>query len=625
MNRGEGPLEPFKRAVTAAMRALSGNEELDVAFGAGQPAQNGARVRLPLPALGATQAEVDAVRGISDGFALRIRHHDKAVHAAYCPQGGTAQELFEALEDARIAALGAERMAGVANNMDFALDASCKAQAFDRITTESDAPLGMAVGLYARQLLSERRLPDSALPLVDFWRDFIEQKIGPDMVGLRVKIHDQKAFAAACRHIAAELGLASEIQEPPELEQEQDETESVNEGADSDSDYSPDDVRLDDDSAAEESEGEASYAEMDADVDFSEVNADADSEPAQPPNTDDQGRIRVDVNYNAFTSEYDEIVKASELCDPDELARLRGLLDQQLVSIQHATSKLANRLQRRLMAKQNRSWDFDLDEGMLDSSRLVSIVVDPFYPLAFKQEKETKFRDTVVSLLIDSSGSMRGRSIIIAAMCADILGRTLEHCSVKVEILGFTTRAWRGGQSREKWIMNGKPANPGRLNDLRHIVYKSADEPWRRARRNLGLMMREELLKENIDGEALVWAHNRLVTRAEQRKILMVISDGLPVDNSTLLVNPSNYLEQHLKYAIDMIENRSPVELVAIGIGHDVTHHYRRAVTITDAEQLGDAMTEQLASLFDINANTAAGRKASARAAAPPARARKRA
>jgi cobaltochelatase CobT len=281
------------------------------------------------------------------------------------------------------------------------------------------------------------------------------------------------------------------------------------------------------------------------------------------------------------------------------MIRLRALLDQQLVALQHATSKLANRLQRRLMAKQNRTWEFDLEEGILDSSRLAQVVVDPASPLAYKQEKQMEFRDTVVTMLIDSSGSMRGRSITIAAMCADILGRTLERCSVRVEILGFTTRAWRGGQSREQWIAGGKPSNPGRLNDLRHIIYKAADDTWHRTRRNLGLMMREELLKENIDGEALIWAHNRIVTRSEQRKVLMVISDGLPVDNSTLLVNPSNYLEQHLKYAIETIENRSPVELIAIGIGHDVTHHYGKAVTITDAEQLGGAMTDQLAALFD--------------------------
>jgi len=357
---------------------------------------------------------------------------------------------------------------------------------------------------------------------------------------------------------------------------------------------------LDEDAQADQdSEGESTLVEMDADIDMDDLGAESDPDEA-PPQLGESGRIRMDVNYRAFTTEFDEVVRAEELCEPEELIRLRALLDQQLVSLQHATSKLANRLQRKLMAKQNRTWEFDLEEGVLDASRLAQVIIDPMNPLAFKQEKEMKFRDTVVSMLIDSSGSMRGRSITIAAMCADILGRTLERCSVRVEILGFTTRAWRGGQSREKWIAEGKPPNPGRLNDLRHIVYKAADDPWQRTKRNLGLMMREELLKENIDGEALIWAHNRLVVRHEQRKVLMVISDGLPVDNSTLLVNPSNYLEQHLKYAIDMTENHSPVELIAIGIGHDVTHHYGRAVTITDAEQLGGAMTDQLAELFDI-------------------------
>ncbi|MDE0756526.1 MAG: hypothetical protein OSB45_00095, partial [Pseudomonadales bacterium] len=309
------------------------------------------------------------------------------------------------------------------------------------------------------------------------------------------------------------------------------------------------------------------------------------------------------TDYKAYTTAFDEVVVADQLCDAEELDRLRGVLDAHLQNSQIIISKLANRLQRKLMAQQNRTWEFDLEEGTLDTSRLPGIIIDPFSSLAFKQEKETKFRDTVVSLLIDSSGSMRGRSISIAAMCADILGRTLERCTVKVEILGFTTRAWRGGQARESWLQQGKPQQPGRLNDLRHIIYKAADTPWRRARRNLGLMMREELLKENIDGEALLWAHNRIVGRPEDRRIMMVISDGLPVDNSTLLVNSSNYLEQHLKYAIDKIENFSDVELVAIGIGHDVTHHYRRAVTITDAEQLGDAITEQLVDLFDEQAN----------------------
>ena len=403
------------------------------------------------------------------------------------------------------------------------------------------------------------------------------------------------------RSILANLGFAADLEDLPEMQDSDQDVETVEDGAEPDAEFAPEDVALDEDSLGDEDgEGEATVVEMDADFDLSELGAEA--EPEESPNflPDDSGRIRVDYHYGAYSEAFDEVIRAEEICEPDEMLRLRQLLDQQLLSLQHATSKLANRLQRRLLAKQNRSWEFDLDEGILDTSRLPQVVVDPMNPLAFKQEKEIQFRDTVVTMLIDSSGSMRGRSITIAAVCADILGRTLERCSVRVEVLGFTTRAWRGGQSREAWINTGKPPNPGRLNDLRHIIYKAADDPWRHARRNLGLMMREELLKENIDGEALIWAHNRLVVRHEQRKVLMVVSDGLPVDNSTLLVNPSSYLEQHLKYAIETIENHSPVELIAIGIGHDVTHHYKRAVTITDAEQLGGAMTDQLAELFEM-------------------------
>jgi cobaltochelatase CobT len=490
-------------------------------------------------------------------------------------------------------------MEGVARNLDACLEVQCKQAAFDTITVESEAPLSVAVGLLVRQRLTGRSLPPSAENVVQFWRDYVEEHAGADLDQLKDVVMDQNRFANVCRSILADFGFAAELDDPPEFEDNDQDTDTVDDGADSDSELSAEDVVLDDDAMADENaDGESSMIEMDADMDMDELGAEADPDesPLQVP--DDAGRIRVDVNYEAFIDEFDEIVRAEELCEPDELLRLRAMLDQQLVPLQQATSKLANRLQRKLMAIQNRTWEFDLEEGVLDASRLHQVITSPMSPLAFKQEKEMEFRDTVVTMLIDSSGSMRGRSITIAAMCADILGRTLERCSVKVEILGFTTKAWRGGQSRERWIAAGKPANPGRLNDLRHIIYKSADDTWQRSRRNLGLMMREELLKENIDGEALIWAHNRLVVRSEQRKVLMVISDGLPVDNSTLLVNPSNYLEQHLKYAIEMIENSSPVELIAIGIGHDVAHHYRRAVTITDAEQLGGAMTDQLAELF---------------------------
>jgi cobaltochelatase CobT len=602
MSEIENPLEPFKRATTATVRAIAGDDELEITFGPGAPAAHGDKLRLPLPAMGASSTEIDTVRGVGDEFALRFRHHNSRLHARYSPEGGPAQEMFEWIESARIASIGTLRMEGVGQNLDAHLEQQCKQAAFDAITAETDAPLSVAVGLLVREQLTGRPLPPSAEHVVQFWRDHVLKNAGDDIEALRDHIGDQERFADLCRNIISDLGLPVDLDDPNEGESNQDDMDTMDESEDADSDFSPEDVVLDDDAAGEESsDGDATTVEMDAHTDMDESAAESDPDEAAVPMPDDAGRIPVDINYNAYSEKFDEIIRAEDLCDAEEMTRLRQLLDQQLVALQHATSKLANRLQRRLMAKQNRTWEFDLEEGVLDAARLTQVIIDPMNPLAYKQEKETKFRDTVVTLLIDSSGSMRGRSITIAAMCADIMGRTLERCSVRVEILGFTTKAWRGGESREAWINANKPANPGRLNDLRHIVYKSADDNWSRTRRNLGLMMREELLKENIDGEALIWAHNRLVTRPEQRKVMMVISDGLPVDNSTLLVNPSNFLEQHLKYAIGMIENQSPVELVAIGIGHDVTHHYKRAVTITDAEQLGGAMTDQLAELFEIN------------------------
>ncbi len=601
MNDSENPLEPFKRATTSTMRALSGEEELDISFGPGAPSARGNRVRIPLPALGSSEAEINAVRGIGDEFALKFKHHNDELHSRYAPRGGAAQEMFQLIEDARVASIGTMKMEGVAKNLDAHLEAQCQQAAFDSLTEQTEAPLSVAVGLIVRQRLTGRSLPDSAENLVRFWRDHVLEHAGEHIDALRDHVGNQAQFAEMCRDIIADLGLPAEFEDPLEGDTDQEDIETVDESDESESEFSPEDVVMDDEAMAEEGvEGEASMMDMDSDMDMDEAGAEADPDESPESLIDEAGRIAVDVNYEAYSSKYDEIIRAEELCDSEEMIRLRQLLDQQLQALHHATSKLANRLQRKLMAKQNRTWEFDLEEGVLDAARLSQVIVDPSNPLIYKQEKEMKFRDTVVTLLIDSSGSMRGRSITIAAMCADILGRTMERCSVRVEILGFTTRAWRGGMSREQWINEGKPSNPGRLNDVRHIIYKAADDTWSRTKRNLGLMMREELLKENIDGEALIWAHNRVVSRTEQRKVLMVISDGLPVDNSTLLVNPSNYLEQHLKYAIDMIENHSPVELVAIGIGHDVTHHYNRAVTITDADQLGGAMTDQLAELFEI-------------------------
>lgn len=601
MSEADHPLELYKRATTATIRALAENDELEVTFGQGPPSLRGNRLRVPAPSLGASDEELNAARGAGDEFALKLRYHDASCHARNAPkEGGPALEMFQWLEDARVSSIGALRMAGVASNLDANLERQCKQAAFDTITNRTDAPLSIAVGLMAREVLTGRALPPSAENVAQHWREFVEDQAGEQLRELGESLHDQQSFANVVRSLLIQLGFESELNEPPEGDDADNDADTVNEGQEADSEFLPEDVNMDDTADSEESvDGESTLVEMDIDQDMSDAGAESDPDESSPMIQDEMGRINVDHDYTAFSEAFDETVRAEELCDSEELIRLRAMLDQQLVAIQHATSKLANRLQRRLMAKQNRTWEFDLDEGQLDTAKLSQVVVNPTSPLAFKMEKETKFRDTVVTMLIDSSGSMRGRSITIAAMCADILGRTLERCSVRVEILGFTTRAWRGGESRENWIAAGKPSNPGRLNDLRHIVYKAADDTWSRTRRNLGLMMREELLKENIDGEALIWAHNRLVTRPEERRVLMVISDGLPVDNSTLLVNPSNYLEQHLKYAIDVIENKSPVQLIAIGIGHDVTHHYSRAVTITDAEQLGGAMTEQLASLFE--------------------------
>ncbi len=355
------------------------------------------------------------------------------------------------------------------------------------------------------------------------------------------------------------------------------------------------------DDEGEDSEEEAAIAE-------------GDDRPGGPQPRRERPNPDHEAIYRAYTRLHDEEIAAEDLCDPDELTRLRQQLDQQLQHLQGVISKLANRLQRRLMAQQQRSWEFDLEEGLLDAGRLSRVVVNPLHALSYKRERETEFRDTVVTLLIDNSGSMRGRPITVAAMCGDILARTLERCAVKVEVLGFTTRAWKGGQSREKWVQDGKPRNPGRLNDLRHIIYKAADSPWRRARKNLGLMLREGLLKENIDGEALLWAYRRLVVRPEHRRILMVISDGAPVDDSTLSVNPGNYLEKHLREVIREIETRDQVELIAIGIGHDVTRYYRRAVTIVDAEELGGTMMKKLTELFDEDEGEAWARAAAERA-----------
>ena len=593
----------FKQAVTSTMRAISGDPDLQVSFGRGKPYMQGQRARVPLPDDNLSKEKLASFRGKADQFALRSRFHDETKHGGSRPSLSTAQEIFDAVEEARLSCIGSYLMKGVEENLQAELKDYCLEQGYDKIENQSEAPIGEALGLLIRETITGKKLPRGGDIVLDLWRDHLKEIVlTADIEELKPLLFDQDAFIRVAQRIISNLGLGETESESENHDEAEDpeQTEEETSAESTDQESVPEEGGETDFSDAIEGEAEI---DMDA-LEMAELDIDEDDLGAPPDAPSERSWVRPkENNYKIYTDSFDETVLASDLCDAAELERLRGVLDNHLQSSQVIISKLANRLQRKLLAQQNRTWEFDLEEGTLDTSRLTSVVVDPFHPLAFKEEKETDFRDTVVSLLIDSSGSMRGRSITIAAMCADILGRTLERCSVKVEILGFTTKAWRGGQSRESWLLGGKSAQPGRLNDLRHIIYKTADMPWRRSRTNLGLMMREELLKENIDGEALLWAHNRIAGRNEDRKILMVISDGLPVDNSTLLVNPSNYLEQHLKYAIDQIENHSDVELVAVGIGHDVTHHYRRAVTITDAEQLGDAMTNQLVDLFDEESN----------------------
>jgi cobaltochelatase CobT len=558
-------------------------------------------------------AALARLRGEADSMALRLKYHDDETHARLAPQGQAAREIFEAIEQARVEAIGANVMDGVAANLSAVLDDSFQRKGLER-AEKDDISLVDVMRLMARESMTGEAPPECAQRVLDLWRPWVQSKAGGDLSELVKHINDQSAFAKAARQLITDLdldvgdeGMADD--DPSEAEGE-DEGGDVDETSDggtrgttedgTESETIPSDMQAGDESA----EGEDAE-EMDLEP------GSGDEDPGNPgsplhPNMD--GRNWQDTAYRAFTTEFDEVVEADTLCDPDELNRLRTLLDQQLSHLQGVIGRLANRLQLRLMAQQNRSWEFDLEEGILDAGRLSRVVTAPLFPLSYKVEKDTEFRDTVVTLLIDNSGSMRGRPITIAAICADILARTLERCAVKVEILGFTTRAWKGGSSRERWISSGKPANPGRLNDLRHIVYKPADAPWRRARKSLGLMLREGILKENIDGEALHWAHQRLLARPEERRILMVISDGAPVDDSTLSVNPGNYLEKHLRDVIRYIETKSPVELVAVGIGHDVTRYYRRAVTIVDAEQLGGTMMEQLAALFDEKDNAASAR-----------------
>jgi cobaltochelatase CobT len=605
----DNPADPFKKALAEATKVMADDPEMTVSYSVDPSGMTKEGVRLPQVSRRMTRDEVLLARGTADAFALRRRYHNEATASRYAPSGNLAREIYEAMETARCEAVGARTMPGTAGNIDAKINHEATRKGYGEITQAADVPLATAAGYLVRHLATGRDLPKAADNVMNLWRGFIEDSAGDTLENLDSVLADQAAFARLARKLISDLGYGDQLGDDPDAEEEDDQSSDEAEQDEEQPDSTGQDEEEGDDSEAapersQEEQQDASQAQVSED-DMAEMEDGEEAEmpegeaplepPAPAPHSD------ADPNYKVYTTEFDEEIKAEDLAEPIELERLRAYLDQQLEPLKGAVSRLANKLQRRLQAQQNRSWLFDLEEGTLDAGRLARVVANPTTPLSFKQEKDTEFRDTCVTLLLDNSGSMRGRPISIAAICADVLARTLERCSVKVEILGFTTRAWKGGQSREKWLAAGREQQPGRLNDLRHIIYKGADAPWRRARPNLGLMMKEGLLKENIDGEALEWAHRRMLARREQRKILMVISDGAPVDDSTLSVNPANSLEKHLRDVIAMVEKRKAVELIAIGIGHDVTRYYNRAVTITDVEQLAGAMTEQLAGLFDTD------------------------
>ena len=599
-------LDDLKDVLGGTARALAAEPEVELAYSAEAPSQSGQHLKVPMPARDLPPEQVAEARGFADSFALRLRHHNEKLHRKNAPQEVIARACFDALEQVRTDALGARNMVGARENLNAALEMRMRSDPITRAQKSDEVPISTALSLLAREKLTGQAPPEGTLKGIEMLREWIEENAGADLDGLNMTLDDQDSFARLSTQLLQHLDLINSDEETDQSDDNDDDSDEDSEdedgGADEEEatgDQGQSEMRSDEsDENGDDSESETSAEDMEDGAE--DADGEAGDDGMMPVRSNrPMSDLPPGFDYKAWNDKYDEIVSATELCDEEELNRLRAFLDQQLTALQGAVTKLANRLQRRLMAQQNRSWDFDQEEGMLDAARLARVISNPSHSLSYKIERETNFRDTVVTLLIDNSGSMRGRPISIAAISADIMARTLERCGVKTEILGFTTRAWKGGQTREDWLAADRPANPGRLNDLRHIIYKKADEPWRHARRNLGLMMREGLLKENIDGEALLWAHSRLIARPEERRILMVISDGAPVDDSTLSVNHGAYLENHLRKVIDWIENRSPVQLVAIGIGHDVTRYYKRAVTIMDAEQLGGTMVEQLAGLFD--------------------------
>ena len=607
----ESRLAGFKQSTGACARAIARDASIEISFDENVEQAEG--TVLPAIQNDASVLERMQTRGRSDAIALHKQYHDARTHARFQPATDTSQRLHAMAEQVRVEVLGSEHFAGIGRNLDAALDARYQslldAMQSPVVQSLTDGKVKQplmgidhALSLYLREQLTGRSLPPAAGQVLSEWREWLDTDVSEKFKPDDFDVHDQKGFAKALKHLlhSLELDSGDENDAPDEFSDDTETPEDASSSEDDDQFGDTDSTSMQDDGEAETTEDQG---ESEDGSDAIEPEEDIPERSSEQPGSEwratvGEGLRKQLSDYHVFTREFDEVIRPLDLCDAEELERLRQTLDSHVGDLQRSIGRFANRLQRVLMAQQQRSWDFDLDEGLLDSARLTRVLTDPMSPLTFKQERDTDFRDTVITLLLDNSGSMHGRSIRVAAVCADILSSTLERCGVRVEVLGFTTGAWKGGQAREKWVKAGYPANPGRLNDLRHIIYKSADSPWRQSRRNLGLMMRKGLLKENIDGEALLWAHSRLVQRPEQRKILMMISDGAPIDDSTLSTNPGRFLEKHLRFVIEQLERQQEVELVAIGIGHDVRQYYSRATTIHDVSQLADVMTSQLVELF---------------------------
>jgi len=592
--------ERFKLAIASAVKVISENYELDIKFNSDLETKKNT-LNLPEISEFNNLQDFTKLRALADSEALKIKHTNKKIYTENEPKGKMARSLYAVAEKIRYEKIGADKLKGIMNNLIQYHENKYKNKKIQEIKTESDVNITEAFELYLRTHFFNLKQNKVTKEILSYWKDLFDKNIKENLNELNNCINDQKKFASHITKLIENLEFKDSESSEKEENKENNQENAKSENNSDDTDSKPeDDNKEEQQTGANLSVADNNFNPLNDDnVDEKEFeNADGELN-AQRKNITKLAKDK----YKIFTSEFDEIKKAEDLEKEEELTKLRKLLDQQLTNLQNLITKLANKLQRQLLAKQNRSWEFDLEEGIIDASKLARVVIDPLHSLSYKDEKETDFKDTVVSILIDNSGSMRGRPISVAAICADILSRTLERCSVKVEVLGFTTKNWKGGKSREKWNLNNKPSNPGRLNDLRHIIYKSADAPWRQSKKNLGLMLKEGLLKENIDGEALLWAFKRISKRKEERRILMVISDGAPVDDSTLSVNSGNYLEKHLKQTVKWIEENSNIEILAIGIGHDVTRYYNRAIKITDVQELGDVMINQLTSLFSDKKN----------------------